>query len=119
MLAQRRYLPAAPPHAGAGDAEGPLQTLIQGREPEVVFAVLSNFLVLAQRYPMLFSQVGDWQLRPIACWFGGDGSCLLLWVSRVSDAWRGCAVPWHASARASHRGGSRPAACAGMQVPCL
>jgi hypothetical protein len=36
----------------------PLQTLIQGREPEVVFAVLSNFLVLAQRYPLLFSQVG-------------------------------------------------------------
>ena len=36
----------------------PLQTLIQGREPEVVFAVLSNFLVLAQRYPLVFSQVG-------------------------------------------------------------
>lgn len=36
----------------------PLQTLAQGREPEVVFAVLSNFLVLAQRYPLAFSQVG-------------------------------------------------------------
>lgn len=35
----------------------PLQTLIQGREPEVVWAVLSNFLVLAQRYPLVFSQV--------------------------------------------------------------
>jgi hypothetical protein len=35
----------------------PLQTLIQGREPEVVWAVLSNFLVLAQRYPLIFSQV--------------------------------------------------------------
>jgi hypothetical protein len=36
----------------------PLQTLIQGREAEVVYAVLSNFLVLAQRYPLIFSQVG-------------------------------------------------------------
>ncbi|KAI7835314.1 hypothetical protein COHA_010785, partial [Chlorella ohadii] len=35
----------------------PLQTLIKGREPEVVFAVLSNIVVLAQRYPMLFSQL--------------------------------------------------------------
>lgn len=35
----------------------PLQTLIQGREPEVVYAVLGNFLVLAQRYPLVFSQV--------------------------------------------------------------
>ncbi|EFN57601.1 hypothetical protein CHLNCDRAFT_30507, partial [Chlorella variabilis] len=35
----------------------PLQTLIQGREPEVVWAVLSNFLVLAQRYPLVFSQL--------------------------------------------------------------
>ncbi|KAI3438927.1 hypothetical protein D9Q98_001341 [Chlorella vulgaris] len=35
----------------------PLQTLIQGREPEVVWAVLSNFLVLAQRYPLIFSQL--------------------------------------------------------------
>lgn len=36
----------------------PLQTLVQGREPEVVWGVLSNFLVLAQRYPLIFSQVG-------------------------------------------------------------
>ncbi|KAL4434249.1 hypothetical protein ABPG75_000690 [Micractinium tetrahymenae] len=35
----------------------PLQTLIQGREAEVVYAVLCNFLVLAQRYPMAFSQL--------------------------------------------------------------
>lgn len=35
----------------------PLQTLIQGRETEVVYAVLSNFLVLAQRYPLAFSQL--------------------------------------------------------------
>lgn len=42
----------------------PLQTLIQGREAEVVYAVLSNFLVLAQRYPLIFSQVR-------AAWLGG------------------------------------------------
>ncbi len=35
----------------------PIQTLVLGREAEVVYAVLSNFLVLAQRYPVMFSQV--------------------------------------------------------------
>lgn len=39
----------------------PLQTLIQGREPEVVYAVLCNFLVLAQRYPLAFSQARLWR----------------------------------------------------------
>eukprot|EP00887_Chlorella_sp_A99_P000646 scaffold5.g646.t1 len=34
-----------------------LETLALGREPEIVFAVLSNFLVLAQRYPAAFSQL--------------------------------------------------------------
>lgn len=38
----------------------PLQTLVLGREPEIVYAVLSNFLVLAQRYPVVFSQVRGW-----------------------------------------------------------
>ncbi|GAB4816706.1 hypothetical protein N2152v2_003752 [Parachlorella kessleri] len=35
----------------------PIQTLVLGREAEVVYAVLSNFLVLAQRYPVMFSQL--------------------------------------------------------------
>lgn len=52
----------------------PLQTLIQGREPEVVWAVLSNFLVLAQRYPLIFSQVR----RPSSAFFH---SCFLLAIS--------------------------------------
>lgn len=50
----------------------PLQTLIQGREPEVVYAVLCNFLVLAQRYPLAFSQAGA---RGAAL---GAGSCRAL-----------------------------------------
>jgi hypothetical protein len=37
----------------------PIQTLVLGREPEIVYAVLSNFLVLAQRYPVVFSQVSS------------------------------------------------------------
>lgn len=50
--------PPLPSHAQVLETlKDPLQTLIQGREPEVVYAVLSNFLVLAQRYPLLFSQV--------------------------------------------------------------
>jgi len=109
------------PAQGLGTLKDPLQTLIQGREPEVVFAVLSNFLVLAQRYPMLFSQVGGkWQLHPVACWFGGDGSCLLL----------GCfmcvrCLAWlcHAMARIGNgqpwRREQEYAACAGMQSPCM
>lgn len=55
----------------------PLQTLIQGREAEVVYAVLSNFLVLAQRYPLIFSQVG---------WVGSRGG-MWEWLP-------GCRV-WH------------------------
>ncbi len=49
---------ASPPVQVLDTLKDPLQTLIQGREPEVVYAVLCNFLVLAQRYPLAFSQVG-------------------------------------------------------------
>lgn len=45
----------------------PLQTLIQGREAEVVWAVLSNFLVLAQRYPLAFSQAGGCRAWHLWC----------------------------------------------------
>lgn len=51
----------------------PLQTLIQGREPEVVHAVLANFLVLAQRYLLAFSSV-----------------CVCMWVVRCVPAARLC-----------------------------
>jgi vesicle coat complex subunit len=45
--------------------KGPLQTLIQGREPEVVYAVLCNVLVLAQRHPDAFTQLSaDCFCRP-------------------------------------------------------
>ena len=87
----------------------PLQTLIQGREPEVVFAVLSNFLLLAQRYPLVFSQVGGLTAaghalaNPAAGVLGGHRR-----PARRRSAARGGARAWRA---ALLRSTARPAAC--------
>ena len=38
---------------------GPLQTVLLGREPEIVFAALSNLVVLAQRHPAALSGIAS------------------------------------------------------------
>lgn len=44
----------------------PLQNIVQGREAEVVYAALSNFLVLARRYPGTFGQLySDFYCRQV------------------------------------------------------
>ncbi len=44
---------------------GPLQTLLLGREPEIVFAALSSLIILAQRHPSAFSDLApDFFCRP-------------------------------------------------------
>ncbi|KAL4521528.1 hypothetical protein Ndes2437B_g07893 [Nannochloris sp. 'desiccata'] len=44
---------------------GPLQTLLLGKEPEIVFAALSNLIILAQRHPSAFSDLApDFFCRP-------------------------------------------------------
>ena len=81
----------------------PLQTLIQGREAEVVYAVLSNVLVLAQRYPLIFSQVrGGWPCGwhswpPVLAQLPASDQCFnrmpcrSVLTSGVPPAWcRGC-----------------------------
>ena len=42
----------------------PLQTLVSRDQYETAYAVLAHFLLIAQRAPILFSQVpfGPWQL---------------------------------------------------------
>ena len=50
----------------------PLRTLLAGREPEVAFAVLSNLLVLARRYPELFAQAREKERKNVMC---GVGIC--------------------------------------------
>lgn len=45
--------------------KGPLQTLINGREPEIVYAVLQNVQVLAMRHPEQFAALAaDFFYRP-------------------------------------------------------
>jgi len=44
---------------------GTLQTLLLGKEPEIVFAALSNLIILAQRHPSAFSDLApDFFCRP-------------------------------------------------------
>ena len=74
----------------------PLQTLVQGREPEVVYGVLANVRVLARRYPAAFSQLYP-EVRVCACvwtvgfWGGGVRGGILV-VGRCSQLW--CKVYW-------------------------
>ena len=58
----------------------PLRTLLAGREPEVAFAVLSNLLVLARRYPELFAQARKKERKAalpdvMCCLLCGVGIC--------------------------------------------
>ena len=44
---------------------GPLQTMLLGREPEIVYATLNNLLILAQRHPAAFAPLAtDFFCRP-------------------------------------------------------
>jgi len=88
----------------------PLLMLFPGRARGGVFAVLCNFPWLATRYPRRCARGGgQCLLRLVACCLG---------VSCVSDAWRGCPMPWHASAEARHGGGSRNGGALGSNVCC-
>ncbi len=58
----------------------PLQTLVSRDQYETAYAVLAHFLLIAQRAPILFSQVRQWNptLRPATRCHGPTVMVLML-----------------------------------------